>query len=677
MQYKLCQIECVQTISEPHGTFNIMWQRLNRLKRIIKRRWRYLANFFHEVRHVKDHAQSSDAMESFVTVLKPRDIVRVRSREEIQATLDRWNQLKGCAFMEEMWIYCGTIQRVYKRVERFMDERDYLVKRSKGIVLLEGVICEGTKDFGQCDRSCYYFWKEEWLKKLHDPGFPSQAVVHRDASTNNGTNVMKKTNSIFSVLVNWLWYRQTNPWISKGLVINSYVRQHKKSDTIKKVVLVFIMLIAALPCLARNIIVGDNENDDFSTIQAAIDDADPADTILVKPGIYRGAGNRDLDFHGKAITVSSMNPSDPMIISATVIDCQGSPTEHHRAFIFQNNENERSIIDGLTLLGGYADKGGAVDCAPNCSPVIKNCVIRGNVAAEIDGGGINCLTSRARISNCLIENNTAEVYGGGVNCCEGSDITISNCIIRNNSSGDDGGGFQCCKSHATVTGCLFEGNISGGEGGGIWCLRPIEVGHCTIVGNRANFRGGGMTGNWDPCVITNSIIRDNLSDRYNLSNDLFLRSSVSEVSYCNFVLISEYPGVGNIDADPCFAKPGQWVQDEVDPTQTIWSSGDFHLKSQAGRWEATTQSWVMDDVTSPCIDAGDPIFPIGFEPFPNGGRVNMGAYGASDKASKTYFGSHLCQEIIAGDINGDCVVNFEDFAILASHWMMQGDNFVN
>ncbi|MHC4325601.1 MAG: hypothetical protein ACYSUX_15145 [Planctomycetota bacterium] len=451
----------------------------------------------------------------------------------------------------------------------------------------------------------------------------------------------------------------------------------KKTNKIKKTVLVFALLISVLPCRARIIIVDDDEIADFSTIQAALDEADANDTILVRPGIYRGQGNRDLDFQGKAVTVRSANPSDPMIVSATVIDCQGSPDEHHRAFIFQNDEDEHSIIDGLTLIGGYADKGGAINCDPNCSPVIKNCVVRGNVAAETDGGGINCLTSTAKILNCLIEDNTALIYGGGVSCCEGSNLTILNCVIRNNSSGDDGGGFQSCRGLATVSGCIFEGNISGAEGGGIWSLRPIEVDHCTIVGNRASFRGGGITVNWDPCVITNSIIRDNLSGRGDPFNNLFLRSTDSEVSYCNYVPVGEYPGVGNIDADPCFAEPGQWVPDATNPSQKTWSGGDFHLKSQAGRWEATTQNWITDDVTSPCIDAGDPMSLIGFEPFPNDGRVNMGAYGASNEASKTYFGGPPCQMIIAGDINGDCIVDFEDITILVSHWLMEGDDFVN
>ncbi len=187
MQYKLCQIGCVHTIPESNSALNIMWQRLHRLKPILRRRWRYLVNFFNETEDVNDNSHSSNTRQSLVSVLKSRDLVRVRSRDEIQATLDRWNRLKGCTFMEEMWPYCGTIQRVYKRVEKFLDERDYLIKRCKGIVLLEGVMCEGTKNFGQCDRSCFYFWKEEWLEKLHDSGFPNQAF-HRNTSLQNVTN---------------------------------------------------------------------------------------------------------------------------------------------------------------------------------------------------------------------------------------------------------------------------------------------------------------------------------------------------------------------------------------------------------------------------------------------------------------------------------------------------------
>ncbi|MHC4643702.1 MAG: hypothetical protein ACYS32_18830, partial [Planctomycetota bacterium] len=69
------------------------------------------------------------------------------------------------------------------------------------------------------------------------------------------------------------------------------------------------------------------------------------------------------------------------------------------------------------------------------------------------------------------------------------------------------------------------------------------------------------------------------------------------------------------------------------------------------------------------IDAGDPAIPIGLEPFPNGGIINMGAYGGTAEASKSYFGEPVCEIIVAGDINGDCIVNSVDFALMAAHWL--------
>jgi hypothetical protein len=98
--------------------------------------------------------------------LRAGDIVRVRSRAEISATLDHWNSYKGCGFIDEMSHYCDTTQKVLKRVERFMDERDYRFKKASGIVLLDGVICSGTSGTGRCDRSCFFFWREEWLEKV-------------------------------------------------------------------------------------------------------------------------------------------------------------------------------------------------------------------------------------------------------------------------------------------------------------------------------------------------------------------------------------------------------------------------------------------------------------------------------------------------------------------------------
>lgn len=102
-------------------------------------------------------------------ILAAGDWVRIKPLEEIQATLDRWKEVNGCAFLHDMSKYCGTEQQVLKPVTRFLDERDYKVKKVKNMVILKGILCEGTQVFGGCDRGCHLFWRTEWLEKIDPP----------------------------------------------------------------------------------------------------------------------------------------------------------------------------------------------------------------------------------------------------------------------------------------------------------------------------------------------------------------------------------------------------------------------------------------------------------------------------------------------------------------------------
>ena len=77
-------------------------------------------------------------------------------------------------------------------------------------------------------------------------------------------------------------------------------------------------------------------------------------------------------------------------------------------------------------------------------------------------------------------------------------------------------------------------------------------------------------------------------------------------------------GENNIDADPLLADP---------------DNGDYHLLSEYGRYWPDHDIWVLDKLTSPCIDGGDPAVNTATEPTPNGGRLNMGAYGGTRYAS--------------------------------------------
>ncbi len=88
------------------------------------------------------------------------------------------------------------------------------------------------------------------------------------------------------------------------------------------------------------------------------------------------------------------------------------------------------------------------------------------------------------------------------------------------------------------------------------------------------------------------------------------------------------PGEGNISEDPLFGDP---------------DNGDYHLYSEGGRYVSMYGLWSFDPVTSPCVDAGDPSLDLGAERIPNGGRINMGAYGGTPEASLS-----LCVPCVAG-----------------------------
>jgi hypothetical protein len=106
---------------------------------------------------------------------------------------------------------------------------------------------------------------------------------------------------------------------------------------------------------------------DYPTIQAAIDAAVAGDVIELTDGLFLGAGNRDIDYQGKAITVRSAS-DDP---ESCVIDCQGSFADPHRGFYFHSGEGSDSIVRGITITHGST-----LDTCPGCH-----------------GGGIYCTES--------------------------------------------------------------------------------------------------------------------------------------------------------------------------------------------------------------------------------------------------------------------------------------------
>ncbi len=101
--------------------------------------------------------------------LQPGEVVEVRSKEEIEATLDDKGCLRGLRFAAEMIPYCGTRARVLDRVERIIDEKTGRMLRLRDCIMLEHVWCQGTFR-ALCRRKIYTYWREAWLRRVENKG---------------------------------------------------------------------------------------------------------------------------------------------------------------------------------------------------------------------------------------------------------------------------------------------------------------------------------------------------------------------------------------------------------------------------------------------------------------------------------------------------------------------------
>ena len=376
----------------------------------------------------------------------------------------------------------------------------------------------------------------------------------------------------------------------------------------------------------------------YSTIQAAIDAAVDGDTVIVAPGTYTGDGNRDIDFLGKAITVRSIDPNDPNIVAATIIDCQGTEAEPHCGFYFHHNEGRegaQSILNGFTITKGYgSNSGGAINCY-NSNPTIQNCVIIGN-EAKYCGGGMITNYGAPTLINCTFSNNSAPDRGGAIWChsggsprlmnckfignraCNGAGVSechrslITDCVFMDNTATGSGGAIYIVDGSPRLEKCVFVRNsANGGGGGGIYVHSTTDnatanptITSCIFVGNTA-LVGGGMynisgTGSARtmPSIVNCTITCNSAAFGGGMYNEQGISLSITLVKVANSILWnnegneivdektttdvsyscieSGWPGEGNIDADPLFVNP---------------DINDFHL---------------LPD--SPCINAGDPDY---------------------------------------------------------------------
>lgn len=287
-----------------------------------------------------------------------------------------------------------------------------------------------------------------------------------------------------------------------------------------------LLPVLSLPVDARTWRITSDGTGDYPDIRAAIAAAANGDTVLLAAGTYSGARNRNNDFLGKAITVTSESGPD-----VTIIDGQ----TWGRGFLFQNGEGPSSVLSRVTIqncLG--SDEGGGIYCV-GASPTISNNIIRW-CSANGPGGGVYCFDASPTISDNAIEGNYAGTYGGGIYCYNSSPTISYNSISDGRAS--RGGGIFCLNANPSIVNNVICGNGVDSYGGGIYCESSSPttdrnvicgntaprgggvairsgssptISNSTITGNSGSFDGGGILFNGGAVPVSNTIVAFSIS----------------------------------------------------------------------------------------------------------------------------------------------------------------------
>ena len=347
--------------------------------------------------------------------------------------------------------------------------------------------------------------------------------------------------------------------------------------------------------------VSDDPSHPWLTIQQAMDDI-PAD--LIAGHTYYIVQVQDSETYGERVMI-------------------GKTTDEIHAIALRAAPGQTPKIqppddtDGILIQSPYVTiEGFEIDASNNYGinadstgyTTIRNCTLYGGTA--IGGGGIKLyMTDHNRIVDNRIYSNRIGIY-----LAQNADSTgIRGNLILDNEYGvyvDQDADADTLINNAIV-GCAKGLHFVGGQ-------NPVGINH--VVRNNifheldvCIYLGGALGNTFDQCDY----------------NDLHPTTggNVGYISGTTYGTLAEWRGGSGMDShsieqDPLFADVSG------DPGDM-----DLHLKSPSGRWDGS--GWVTDPIRSPCIDAGDPSDEYSREPTLNGDRINIGAYGNTEQASKS------------------------------------------
>ncbi len=336
--------------------------------------------------------------------------------------------------------------------------------------------------------------------------------------------------------------------------------------------------------------------------------APPGMTIIVQPGVYEGP----IDFGGKALVIRSTGGPEVTTIvppGGGEQDGEGGPL-----VLCTSGEGVNSILDGFTIAGGTAPRGGGM-LVDGAQPLVVNCIFRDNFATAGQGGAIAILDGSPEIVNCVFLGNHAFFPGDG---------------------GSSGGGAIYNEGSAPrITNCTFIDNFTDGDGGAI----------------RSDFASAPF--------IANCVAWFNTFDA--------ISGPVGLVSFSN--IEGGFPGPGNIDAHPRIVN-----EYELGVFSPCIDAGDTTAFPSNLNRDVLGQPRFFDDVAVedtgkgfPPIDMGASEFQGAPPPPPCDEDVDgNGDVGFSDVlAALLAFGP--CDACVA-DVDGDGEVAFSDILRILTSW---------
>jgi len=403
-----------------------------------------------------------------------------------------------------------------------------------------------------------------------------------------------------------------------------------------RIKILILLLAAQYPASANTLTVGPSVRAgyDYSSIQAAINAASNGDTILVERGVY----HENLTISGKIITLASnyINSNDEDDILQTVVDGGGTGS-----ILEIRNVTTDTVIKGLTL------QNSPDGIFPRSKFSLLHCRITGcddGIDYESGSGGI-CMHN-------IFEYNNDD----GIDLDGAVDIEIANNIIRYNR--DDGIEIRLHPyTGSTLTNNIHDNIIIGNGEDGIQLIdydglsdrvfyiknniiadsNQAGIGCMDKGDTKEDYRAASIP---EPVYMINNTFYNNAygitgGDNMVVKNNIFAETDLIALKEVDGSSSITYNAFWQNGTDFSGTSPGVGNYLNVNPLFTDATNRDYHLQSQVGRWDPTSNDWVVDINTSPCIDAGDPNSPVALEPYPNGGIINMGAYGGTIEASKS------------------------------------------